>query len=210
MPEFVKSFGIPENKIGKWAGICSAMFSLCQAVMGVPWGRFSDQYGRKPAILLGLVSTMITSLMFGCSVNLTMAIVARGLAGAGNGNVGIIRTTVAEMVPFKELQPRAFSLMPLVWNIGSIFGPMIGGVLANPYNVGAREHIENPNLLQRFPYLLPNLVSTCFFVVGITTGVLFLEETLETLQGRRDYGLVIGRNLVNIVKRNTVKLGYVS
>jgi MFS family permease len=210
MPEFVKSLGIPENKIGKWAGICSAMFSLCQAVMGVPWGRFADQYGRKPAILFGLASTMVTSLMLGFSVNLPMVIIARGLAGAGNGNVGIIRTTVAEMVPFKELQPRAFSLMPLVWNTGSIFGPMIGGVLANPYNVGSREHIENPNLLQRFPYALPNIVSAALFLVGITTGILFLEETLETLQGRRDYGLVVGKKLVNVVKSHTLKLGYVS
>lgn len=86
--------------------------------MGIPWGRFSDRYGRKPAILLGLTSTMLMSLLWGFSKSLPLAIVARALQGAGNGNVGIIRTTVAEMVPFKELQPRAFSLMPLVWNIG--------------------------------------------------------------------------------------------
>ena len=89
-----------------------------QAIMGIPWGRFSDIYGRKPAILLGLTSTMLTSLMWGFSKNLPTAIVARALAGAGNGNVGIIRTVVAEMVPYKELQPRAFSIMPLVWNVG--------------------------------------------------------------------------------------------
>lgn len=136
-----------------------------------------------------------------------MAIFARSLAGAGNGNVGIIRTTVAEMVPFKELQPRAFSLMPLVWNTGSIFGPMIGGVLANPYNVGSEERVEHPNLLQRFPYALPNLVSALFFLVGITVGVLFLEETLETLQGRRDWGLRLGDNLVKAVKGHSLKLG---
>ena len=118
----VASFNVPNNEIGKWAGICAGMFSICQAIMGVPWGLFSDRYGRKPAILLGLTTTMVTSLLWGFSTNLAMAITARALAGAGNGNVGIIRTTVAEMVPYKELQPRAFSLMPLVWNIGSIFG----------------------------------------------------------------------------------------
>ncbi len=133
-----------------------------------------------------------------------MAIVARGLAGAGNGNVGIIRTTVAEMVPFKELQPRAFSLMPLVWNIGSIFGPTIGGALANPYNVKPGEEIPRPNLLQRFPYALPNIVAAAFFAVGITTGILFLEETLETLHGRRDYGLVLGRKLIGTIKSHVL------
>ena len=115
LPEMIKSFGIPQSDVGKWAGLTAAVFSICQACMAIFWGRFSDIYGRKPAILLGESFAMLTTLMWGFSVSLPMAIVARALAGAGNGNVGIIRTTVAEMVPFKELQPRAFSLMPLVW-----------------------------------------------------------------------------------------------
>jgi hypothetical protein len=62
-----------------------------------------------------------------------MAIFARAFSGLVNGNVGILRTMVAEMVPQKkayklqkyrsswkfsdnalQLQPRAFSVMPLV------------------------------------------------------------------------------------------------
>lgn len=197
----VESFQIPQNEVGKWAGVCAAVFSLFQALMGIPWGRFSDKYGRKPAILLGLTSTMLTSLVWGCSKSLPMAIVARALAGAGNGNVGIIRTTVAEMVPFKELQPRAFSLMPLVWNIGSIFGPTIGGALANPFNVKPGETPEKANLFEAFPYLLPNLVSACFFAFGITIGLLFLHETLDSVQGRRDYGVIVGQKITKGVKR---------
>jgi len=191
----IRSFGVPQNSVGKWAGICAAVFSLSQATFGVAWGRFSDTHGRKPAILLGLTATMITSLMWGFSTNLAIAITARVLAGAGNGNVGIIRTTVAEMVPFKELQPRAFSLMPLVWNIGSIFGPSIGGALANPLDVTPGDEGSGRSLFERFPYALPNIVSAIFFAIGITTGLLYLEETLETKQGSRDHGLVLGRKL---------------
>ena len=202
----IKSFNVPESDVGKWAGLAAAIFSLCQAVMGIPWGRFSDIYGRKPAILLGLASTMVTSLMWGFSKSLPVAIVSRALAGAGNGNVGIIRTTVAEMVPFKELQPRAFSLMPLVWNVGSIFGPTIGGALANPLNVEPGEQIDHPSFFQRFPYALPNIVSAAFFAVGITIGTLFLEETLETLQGQRDYGSRLGDKLTGLAKHHMMKL----
>jgi MFS family permease len=103
-----------------------------------------------------------------------MVLVSRALIGFMNGNVGIIRTMVAEIVPQRELQPRAFSIMPMVWTIGSIFGPAFGGALARP----AEKH---PNLfggsefLKRYPFALPNLVSACFFVVGITTGILFLK-----------------------------------
>lgn len=206
LPEMIRSFNIPETDVAGWAGLAAAMFSLCQAFMGVPWGIFSDVYGRKLAILLGLTSTMLTSLLWGFSTNLGMAIAARALAGAGNGNVGIIRTVVAEMVPFKELQPRAFSIMPLVWNIGSIFGPTIGGALANPLNVKPGDEVHNPSFFQRFPYALPNLVSAAFFLVGITTGTLFLEETLETLQGRRDFGLRLGDKLKSLAKSHVMKL----
>lgn len=102
------------------------------------------------------------------------------------------------MVPFKELQPRAFSIMPLVWNVGSILGPSIGGALANPFNVKPGEQRPNASLLETFPYALPNIVGAIFFAVGITTGILFLEETLEGAgpDQRRDYGLVLGRKLV--------------
>ncbi|KAK5129829.1 hypothetical protein LTR08_002766 [Meristemomyces frigidus] len=206
LPEMIKSFGIPQSDVGKWAGLTTAVFSISQACMGIPWGRFSDIYGRKPAILLGEAFAMITTLMWGFSLSLPMAITARALAGAGNGNVGIIRTTVAEMVPFKELQPRAFSLMPLVWNIGSIFGPTIGGALANPFNVEPGETIANPSFLERFPYALPNIVAACIFTIGITTGILFLEETLETLQDQRDYGLRLGDKLKGLVKSHVMKM----
>ena len=103
---------------------------------------------------------------------------ARALAGLGNGNVGIIRTTVAEMVPQKELQPRAFSVMPLIWTIGSIFGPAFGGALANP----AERHPElfgKSVFFKRYPFALPNLVACVFFLIGFTTGVLFLKVRLS-------------------------------
>lgn len=202
----IRSFNVPQNEVGKWAGICAAVFSLSQATFGVAWGRFSDTHGRKSAILLGLTATMVTSIMWGFSTNLAVAITARVLAGAGNGNVGIIRTTVAEMVPFKELQPRAFSLMPLVWNIGSIFGPSIGGALANPLDVAPGEKIEGGSLFERYPYALPNIVSAIFFAVGITTGLLYLEETLETKRGQRDYGLILGRKLNSLALKCVAKV----
>lgn len=91
-----------------------------------------------------------------------------------NGNVGIIRTMVAELVREKELQPLAFSMMPLVWSIGSIFGPAFGGALANPA-VKHPEIFGDWEILKKYPFALPNILSAILFVVGITTGFLFLE-----------------------------------
>ena len=101
LPEMIESFGIPKNDIARWAGLTSSIFALCQCLTGIPWGVASDRFGRKPVILTSLINTMITTLVWGFSTSLPMAIVARGLAGAGSGNVGILRTTVAELCPWK-------------------------------------------------------------------------------------------------------------
>jgi MFS family permease len=94
LPEMIEYFGIHESEVAKWAGITSAIFSLSQSCTGVIWGRLSDRIGRKPVVLICLGNTMLTALLWGFSVNLPMAIVARALSGAGNGNVGILRTIV--------------------------------------------------------------------------------------------------------------------
>lgn len=200
LPEMIESFDVPEKEVSKWAGIASAVFSLSQAVTAVFWGRAADIFGRKIAILCAMLCVMTTSILFGFSQSLSWAIVARSLAGAGNGNVGIMRTVVAELVPQKELQPKAFSIMPLVWTIGSIFGPAFGGALANP----ARKYPKlfgSSTFLEKYPFALPNFVAAAIFLVGITIGVLFLKETLETKKDRPDFGRRLGDMLLGIFQR---------
>ena len=81
---------------------------------------------------------------------------------------------VAEMVPEKELQPRAFSIMPLVWSLGSVFGPAFGGFFARP-----AEHYPglfgNIEFFKSYPFALPNIMACVVFFISFMTGLLFLE-----------------------------------
>jgi MFS family permease len=86
---------------------------------------------------------------------------------------------VAEMVPEKELQPRAFSIMPLVWSIGSILGPAFGGFFAKP-SENLPGLFGNNAFLIKFPFALPNLIAAAFFAVGIIVGILFLHVRYNT------------------------------
>ncbi|KAK8104702.1 MFS general substrate transporter [Apiospora kogelbergensis] len=189
LPEMIASFDVPEKDVAKWAGMTSAVFSLAQSVTAVPWGRASDRFGRKPIILIGLLCTMICFLIWGVSTSLAMAITVRAVQGASNGNVGIIRTMVAELVPEKELQPRAFSIMPLVWSVGSIFGPAFGGLFAKP----AQQFpaiFGDSTFFNQYPFALPNMLGSVIFMVSMTTGHL------------RDWGLVLGDRLTGPFKRS--------
>lgn len=102
LPAMIQSFPrVKDADVGFWTGTASAIFSLAQCLTAISWGKASDRYGRKPIILLGLFNTMLTSLLWGFSTNLPMALFSRALSGAGNGNIGIIRTMVAELCPWK-------------------------------------------------------------------------------------------------------------
>lgn len=190
----IQSFNVSDDKVAKWAGLMAATFSLSQCLTGIAWGRASDKFGRKPIIITALTCTMVFSVGFGFSRSLVWAFIWRSLQGLSNGNVGIIRTAVAELVPQKELQPRAFSIMPLVWNIGSVFGPSIGGSLVRPVE-RYPGLFGKSKLFTEYPFALPNLLISVLFLIGIFSGILFLRETLEEKQSRRDYGLMLGKLL---------------
>lgn len=95
LPEMIKDFGVEQNKIARWAGLTSAVFSLAQSITAVPWGRAADRYGRKPMIILGLLSTMVTFVVWGMSTSLTMAIIVRAIQGGGNGNGRVLSNQIA-------------------------------------------------------------------------------------------------------------------
>lgn len=114
--------------------------------------------------------------------------------------VGIIRTMVAEMVTEKELQPRAFSIMPLVWSLGSVVGPAFGGFFAQP----AKQFPDvfgGSELFKRFPFLLPNLLATIFFLISAASATLFLKETLADKRNHKDWGLLVGERLTRAFRR---------
>lgn len=124
------------------------------------------------------------------------------LLRADGHTVGIIRTMVAEMVPERELQPRAFSIMPLVWSIGSIFGPAFGGLFANPAKQFPSAFGDSPFFIH-YPFALPNMLGSIVFLVSVATGGLFLKETLASKRDQRDWGLVLGEKLTKPFKKRS-------
>ncbi|KAI0203510.1 major facilitator superfamily domain-containing protein [Astrocystis sublimbata] len=204
LPEMIASFGVPQKDVAKWAGATSSVFSLTQSLTAVPWGRASDRFGRKPAIITGLFCTMVLFIAWGMSTSLAMAIVVRGIQGACNGNVGIIRTMVAEMVQDRELQPKAFSIMPLVWSVGSVFGPAFGGLFAKPAEQFP-DLFGNSHFFTKFPFALPNFLGGIVFLVSLSTAALFLKETLQSKQHSRDWGLILGQRITEAFKEHPLR-----
>lgn len=102
----VESFHITNDKerIALYAGMVTSVFALAESMSSSIWGRLSDKYGRKPILLCGLIGTGISMMIFGFAKDLQTALIARALGGLLNGNIGVLQTTVAEVVTDSTLR----------------------------------------------------------------------------------------------------------
>uniref|UniRef100_A0A060SXH1 ARAD1A13112p n=1 Tax=Blastobotrys adeninivorans TaxID=409370 RepID=A0A060SXH1_BLAAD len=200
----VKRFEIcPEEDIARYAGYISGIFALCQTLTGILWGVASDKFGRKPVVLIGLTGSAVSLLVFGLSTNYYMAVGARCIAGLLNGNVGVIRTLLGEIATKRSHQAVAFSIMPLLWQVGCVIGPMLGGYLAEPvethpewFSKGSKAYI----LFSKYPFLLPNIIVSSVLVLGMSVAFLFLKETHEDYQDRYDIGRALSSRLLGVFR----------
>ncbi|KAG0649070.1 Major facilitator superfamily multidrug transporter mfsB [Hyphodiscus hymeniophilus] len=180
----VKKFHVGEQEDASfYAGLLISSFALAESLTGMYWGGLSDRIGRKPVLLIGCFGTVISLVLVGFSSNIWFALAGRTLGGFLNGNIGVVQTMVGELVTKPEHEPRAYSVMPFVWSIGTVIGPAIGGTFADPAT-SFPNTFSPDGLFGRFPYLLPNLVCAFLLMMSITFGYFFLEESHPDMQPR--------------------------
>ena len=99
-----------EKDASFYAGLLVSAFALAEACTAWFWGDLSDKFGRKPIILVALAGTALSSLIFGFSKNYWVALAARVVGGALNGNVAVMQTMVAEIATKPEWERKAVQL----------------------------------------------------------------------------------------------------
>lgn len=189
-----------EASVARYAGYISGSFALCQSLTGVVWGNISDRYGRKPTLIIGLLGSALSMVWFGLAGNFWWALFARSLGGLLNGNIGVLRTCLGEIAVERRHQALAFSTMPLLWQVGCVVGPMLGGNLASPVTSHPKWFAGHENsflyrLLANKPFLLPNMVVCVMLLLSAVMAVLFMEEPHDELKHTRnknDPGLKVG------------------
>ncbi|KIK57652.1 hypothetical protein GYMLUDRAFT_45818 [Collybiopsis luxurians FD-317 M1] len=107
------------------------MFFLTECVTCTYWGRLSDFYGRRAILLIGPLGLTFAMLGFGLSKAFAALVISRALQGVFNGNIGVSRTMMAEITDSTN-RADAFSMISIMWAVGTTLGPALGGVLADP------------------------------------------------------------------------------
>ncbi len=111
-------------------GAMIASFSIAQLVSAPLWGRVSDRYGRRPALLIGLTASALAYVVFGFAETLWLLFVSRIVQGAGGGTTGVAQAYVADTTEPKD-RARALGWLSAATSAGVMVGPVVGSAAAH-------------------------------------------------------------------------------
>ena len=107
-----------------------ASFSIAQLLAAPLWGRVSDRYGRRPALLIGLSASAAAYVVFGLASSVWLLFLSRLVQGAGGGTTGVAQAYVADTVAPAD-RARALGWLSAATSAGVMVGPAIGSFAAH-------------------------------------------------------------------------------
>jgi len=104
-----------------------ASFSVAQLASAPLWGRVSDRFGRRPALLVGLAASGVAFLVFGYATTVWMLFLSRIIQGAGGGTTGVAQAYIGDAVEPKH-RTKALGWLSAATSAGVMIGPAIGSL----------------------------------------------------------------------------------
>jgi MFS family permease len=126
MPFYALRLGASAETIGA----IIAAFSVAQLLAAPVWGRVSDHYGRRPALLVGLLGSAAAFAIFGFANAVWLLFLSRIIQGAGGGTTGVAQAYVADSVAPGD-RARALGWLSSATAVGLMIGPVIGSFAAH-------------------------------------------------------------------------------
>jgi multidrug resistance protein len=125
LPFFARDAGASATTVG----LLISAFSLAQLAVAPAWGRFSDRYGRRPAILAGLLVTAVAYIVFAFARSVELLLISRIFQGLGGGTIGVVQAYVAD-ASSAEQRTKSLGWLSAVTSLGAVAGPAFGSLLA--------------------------------------------------------------------------------
>lgn len=122
-------YALKLNATPETIGHLIASFSVAQLLAAPVWGRVSDRYGRRPAVLIGLSASAAAYVVFGLATSVWLLFLSRLVQGAGGGTTGVAQAYVADTVQPGD-RARALGWLSAATSAGVMVGPAIGSFTA--------------------------------------------------------------------------------
>ena len=155
LPFFVESFSNSPSTVTS----LFAIFSLCAFFSAPVLGALSDSYGRRPILLISILSTAIGWLVFASAQSLVMLFLGRIIDGLAAGNLSTAQSYMADVSTNNKERTSNFGLIGVIFGLGFIIGPAIGGILG---------HIDH-----RLPFWFVGILA----LINLFLAYLYLPET---------------------------------
>jgi multidrug resistance protein len=124
LPFYATDYGASASLVG----VLVSAFSVAQLAAAPLWGRFSDRYGRRPAILAGLVVTAVAYVLFAAANSVATLLLSRVIQGLGGGTIGVVQAYVADTsAPAQRV--KSLGWLSAVTSLGAVVGPAFGSAM---------------------------------------------------------------------------------
>jgi MFS transporter, DHA1 family, tetracycline resistance protein len=118
------------NEASKYGGYLIFAFAIAQFIFSPVMGNLSDQYGRRPVLLLSLFGFGIDYLILAFAPNYFWFLVGRIIAGITGASFTTASAYIAD-ISTNEDRSKNFGMIGAAFGLGFIIGPLLGGLLGS-------------------------------------------------------------------------------
>ena len=126
LPFYAASMGAT----GLVVGLLISIFSVAQLVSAPTWGKISDRFGRRPAVITGLLISSVAYVVFGLAGTIGVLLVSRVIQGVGGGTVGVLQAYVAD-ASHPDERAKGLGWLSAATSAGAVIGPVFGSLFVD-------------------------------------------------------------------------------
>jgi len=116
------------SEAAKYGGWLTFAYAITQFVFAPLIGSLSDQFGRRPIILISLFGFALDYLLLSFAPTITWLFIGRILAGVTGASLTTATAYIAD-ISTNENRTKNFGMIGAAFGLGFIIGPVIGGLL---------------------------------------------------------------------------------
>lgn len=128
---YISSFGtLSEREVQSWSGIIFGVTFVTAFICSPFWGKLGDRHGRKLILIISSFGMGVSILLLGFTENVWQLFMLRVFMGIFTGFIGISQAFISTQTP-SHIAGRVLGTLQTGSITGMLFGPLIGGVLAD-------------------------------------------------------------------------------
>jgi DHA1 family tetracycline resistance protein-like MFS transporter len=128
LPKLIGGFMDSGSGTSMGYGLAQAAFAVAQFFSAPVLGALSDQYGRRPVLLLGLFGMAVNFFVTALATEFWMLLAVRIMGGTVCANIAVANAYVADITEPKD-RAKNYGLLGAMFGVGFILGPVMGGLL---------------------------------------------------------------------------------